>query len=113
MYSNSEEQRKVETEVLEGFLRDYESYKTFIAEATEEKKQTPRYQHRKKIVEGVENFYPTLTDDMKKIFDMRYGSEHEEYDFGDIADEIYTTTVRAKRLRDIIINKFATEIGWV
>lgn len=112
MFSNSEEQRLAETEVFEGFIRNYESYKQYLVEATEEEKQTPRYQHMKTIVKGLDAIYPKLTADMKTVFDMRYGSDYDQYDFADIADEIFATTTKAKRLRDIIIREFAVAIGW-
>lgn len=112
MFLTSEDQMKAETKILEGFIRNYENYKDYIVEASKEEKQTPRYQHRKTIVEGIEKIYPTLTEDMKTVFDMRYGSDYKEYDFADIADELFDTTSRVKRLRDVIIEKFAVAIGW-
>lgn len=111
MYSYSDDKEKADKELLEMLIRNYKNYKSYVKEATEEEKQTPRYQHRKLIVEGVDELYHTLTNDMKRIFDMRYKQNIE--DFADIADEIFVTTVKVKRLRDVITNRFAEIIGWV
>ena len=110
MYSSIEEQRKVDTEVLEDFIRNYEDYKQYVATAPTEEKQTPQYQHRLLIVEAVDKLYPTLNEDMKQIFDMRYRQDIK--DFADIADEIYMKVSRVKRMRDSIIKQFGVAIGW-
>jgi len=110
MYSNIEEQRKVETEVLEDFICNYEDYKKYLATAPTEEKQTPQYQHRISIVEAIDRLYPTLDEDMQQIFDMRYRQGIK--DFADIADEIYLKVTRVKRMRDWIVKQFGIAIGW-
>ena len=113
MFSNLEEKQKAEIGVLEKFITEYEVYKKYIENATEQAKQTPRYRHRYNIVEGVDAFYPTLNDDLKKIIEMRYWYKAYESDWAEIADELYMKVSRVRRLRDVIIRKFAETIGWV
>ncbi|WP_336635375.1 hypothetical protein [Lysinibacillus fusiformis] len=113
MYMTLEDQQKGEIELLEGFLSKYEDWKKYVESATGEEKLTPQYRHRLNIVEGVDTFYPTLNDDMRKIIEMRYWYKEYKSDWAEIADELYMKVSRVRRLRDVIIRKFAETIGWV
>ncbi|MCM0626679.1 hypothetical protein M5J14_19455 [Lysinibacillus sp. OL1_EC] len=113
MYMTLEDKQKGETEVLERFLSEYEECKKYVESATDEEKLTPLYRHRKNIVEGVDTIYPTLNDDLKKIIKMRYWYKDYKSDWADIADELYMKVSKVRRLRDVIIRKFAEAIGWV
>lgn len=112
MFSSLEEKQKVEIGVLEEFITEYEDFKQYIENVLEQDKQTPFYQHKLRIVEGVDKIYPQLTDEMKHIIHARYWYKDYQKDWAEIADELYMKVSRVKRIRNALIKKFADAIGW-
>ena len=113
MFSNLEEKQKAEIGVLEKFITEYEDYKKYIENTTEQDKQTPRYQHRLNIVEGVDKIYPLLTDEMKHIIKSRYWYKDYPSDWAEVADDLYMKVSQVKKIRNVLIKKLADAIGWV
>lgn len=72
-----------------------------------------QYQHLKRIVEGVERTYEELDEDMKKIVHMRYWNDVEVMQWEDIACLTGRSNRTIYRLRDVLIKKTASKIGWI
>ena len=111
MIRTKEDLQRVNTEILEKYFIDYRKLKKDIESVIGKDKQTLQYKN--KIVEGIDEIYPTLTDEMKVIIQQRYWYKDYQSEWADIADELGTTVSRVKRLRDVIIRLFSEAIGWV
>ena len=101
-------------------MRKFEKYEIDILgsywERLKEFEKVPQSEqsaHMKKIVEGLNELYPTLDDDLKKIVQMRYWDKEECYEWEDIADEIGYSRTRTLRKRNVLLNKTADAIGFI
>lgn len=112
MLRTTEDVKRVNTEILEGYFKQYQDLKKYVEGASEEEKQREYYKHRLTIVKGIDKTYPALTNEMQVIVQLRYWYKDYQSDWAEIADELGTTTSRTKRLRDVIISRFSEAIGW-
>lgn len=113
MFRTKEDAKKANTEILERYLKQYKELKKYVESATEAEKQTEYYKYRLCIVEGIDEVYPTLSEEMKCIVDGRYWYKDYEADWAELADELGITVSKARGLRDVIIRKISEAIGWV
>lgn len=113
MIRTKEDLQRVNTKLLERYFIDYMNLKKDVDNAIDEDKQKPLYKNKKTFVDGINEIYPTLTDEMKIIIQQRYWYEDYQPEWADIADELGTTVSRVKRLRNVIIRLFSEAIGWV
>lgn len=113
MLRTKDDTKKADTEILEGYFKQYKQLKIYVEGATTEEKQTEYFKHRLRIVEGVDKIYPELTDVMKRIVHGRYWYKDYQEDWAELADELGMKPSAVKRHRDILIRRYAEAIYWV
>lgn len=71
------------------------------------------YQHLQSIIKAIEKVYKQCDDNMKKLIHMRYWFDEIEDEWDDVAANLYVSRRTALRMRNLLIDKTAEEIGWI
>lgn len=107
MFLNREAKEENDFLVLCGFWERQAEFQEKIIDPDSSEEVIDRY---KKILKGIENTLIQLPDEQREIIRLHF---EENLDPASIADELFTTTNRVRKLHRIAMKTFGENIGFV